>query len=160
MFGGGGGVGVLLFVHSAPAYEAIEVVYEECREADDDRDIAFVAERGHDPEHDEHYVVCGIGGWMKRTAPEGEIDGEKARGDRNRARDEVCCAEVLQDEIKSDRDRRRKQEHQRRFGFAYAVDLDLGALARIGVAQPRYQGEKRHRGGHAEIGRHLAVVCE
>ena len=78
------------------------------------------------------------------AAAEGEIDGQEAGSDGQRAGEQVCGVEKAEQEVKYHRHRSGKYQHKGDFTTGEAVDLYLGMVALEGVAQPGHQRHHRH----------------
>lgn len=146
--------------HSFPAYEAVEVVDEKNNKTNYDGNIGNIAQCGKNPEDNQHNIVCGIGKGIICTAPESKIDGNEACCNRNGARNYICGAEIFKNEIENGGNGGGENEHKDYFFSADFIYSDFRFFAFIGISQPRYEGEYRHRARHSQIGYHFAVIVE
>lgn len=149
---------LLTLLHPGPAEKAISIVDQKHHKADNHRQVGGVLHGGQSPQHDQHQIVGGVSQGKVGAAAEGEIDGQEAGSDGQRAGEQVCGVEKAEQEVKYHRHRSGKYQHKGDFTTGEAVDLHLGVVALERVAQPGHQRHYRHGGGHAQVGEHLAVV--
>ena len=151
---------LLTLLHPGPAEKAISVVDQEHHKADNHRQVGGILHGGQSPQHDQHQVVGGVGQGEVGAAAEGEIDGQKAGGDGQRAGEQVCGVEEAEQEVEHHRHSGGEYQHKGNLTPGKAVDLHLGMVALEGVAQPGHQRHHSHGSRHAQIGEHLAVVSK
>lgn len=124
----------MLFLHSCPVDKAISIVYKEHHEADDDRKVRNILDCGKCPKNYKHDIVNGIGKREIGTSSCRKADGNKACRYRKRARQKVCGAEFLKNEIESNRYNDGKRKNNGNFLFVNVVNGNLALFALIGVS--------------------------
>ena len=149
---------LLMFFHYFPVYKGVNIIEQKCRKANCNRYVFYIFKTCENPENNENNIVTGVGKRKIRTSSECEINRNKTRSDRKRARNQICCIEISENEIKNSRYRSRKAEHKYNFFPAQAVDFNLRLFSFIRMTQPCNKRKSRHRHRHTEISYHLAVI--
>lgn len=146
--------------HFLPVEKSVDIVEQKGDKANDNGNIADVADACQRPKDNQDDVVCGIGGGEKRTSAECEIHGEKTGGHRNGTRYDIRGVKEVQDEIENPGNDRGGGKHQNNFAFTNCVHFHFRFISFVRIFQPGNQGKNRHGHCHAEISQHFAVVGE
>ena len=81
-------------------------------------------------------IVCRVADGIEGAAAVGEIDGDKAGRDRERAGNEVGSFEISKDEIEYNGDHGGEEPHEEVFCAADGIDVYLCAVSLIGIFKP------------------------
>lgn len=150
----------LPLLHALPVDEAVGVVEEEHREAEDHREIRRVFEGSEDPQNDQHNVVRRVREGVERTPAERKIRRQKACRDGQRTGQEIGGMEEFENKVKSPCDNGGQQEEQQHLRQFQPVHADFRLALFVRIPQPRNHRQSCHRGAHAEVGDHFAVIAE
>ncbi len=153
------GVSALPFLHALPAVEAVDVVEKKHYKAKYHGKIRKTLQSGEHPQNYQHNIVGGIRERVVWATAECECRSNKACGDGQRGNDKTCVAECAKYKIEEKRDE--CGEH------GYTGDARHGQLAYlyfscplIRMLEPFDYCYKCGGRAHAQIGYHLAVICQ
>ena len=124
----------MLFLHSCPVDKAISIVYKEHHEADDDRNVRNILDRGKCPKDYKHDIVYCISEREIRASARRKANCGKARRYRNGARQKVCGAELLKNKVKKLRNDYRQNKNNNDFSFVDLVYRNLALFSFVGVS--------------------------
>ena len=102
-------------LHLQPVDKTIEVVDKEHKETDDNREIGDILQCSQNPKDDQYHIVGCIGQSKIGAAPEGEIYGNEAGGNRKCAEKEVGSAKEFQNEKEESGNNCSKYKHKEDF---------------------------------------------